>query len=171
MKQMKTMEKHCIHKKLQPKIESETPEELSYADEMSLQITKTECKNKKCESKTLLVVILILLIQTLLVMFYYFENINHSQDVLNGGSGTSISKVNNNLAISSLNSSLCHSQYTILHQIRVSICRISKDTVVDIREFIQDHPTVNGIQFSFNEWTDFMSYIGLIDYMTRNGPI
>ena len=52
----------------------------------------------------------------------------------------------------------------------VGVCWIYDGVAVDIREFVNEQPSIKGIQLSHLEWKDFMTYIGLIDYIVRNGP-
>lgn len=66
--------------------------------------------------------------------------------------------------------SSCHTQYNVLNRVKVNVCWVYKGVVVDIREFIGETPTIKGIQLSHLEWEDFMTYVGLIDYIVRNGP-
>ena len=66
--------------------------------------------------------------------------------------------------------SSCHTQYTILERVRVSVCWVYNGVAVDIREFVNKKPSIKGIQLTNLEWEDFMTYIGLIDYIVRNGP-
>ena len=68
------------------------------------------------------------------------------------------------------NLTFCHTQYDILDRLRLSLCGV-QDITVDIREFIYEKPTVKGIQFSKDEWLNFMTHVALIDYITRNGQI
>ena len=64
----------------------------------------------------------------------------------------------------------CHTQYNILERVRVSVCWVYNGVTVDIREFVNKKPSIKGIQLSNLEWEYFMTYIGLIDYIVRNGP-
>ena len=68
------------------------------------------------------------------------------------------------------NFTFCHTQYEIKDRLRISLCGVQEITV-DLREFINEKPTLKGIQFSKDEWLNFMTHVALIDNVTRNGPM
>ena len=69
------------------------------------------------------------------------------------------------------NNSKCHSQFDLEDSIRVSVCHISKiEQLVDIRVFINNKPTIKGIQLRPYQWENLLSYAALVDYKLRNGP-
>ena len=69
-----------------------------------------------------------------------------------------------------INSSVCHTQYQIVNDIRFSVCEIEKNTVVDIREFINSDPTIKGIQLPYSDFIDFMSNLALFDDVISDEP-
>ena len=78
---------------------------------------------------------------------------------------------NNNqlIDIKEKNRTSCHTQYKVLDRLKITVCGENKEVLVDLREFDNAKPTIIGVQLSFFEWQDFMTYISLVDLTVQNG--
>ena len=62
------------------------------------------------------------------------------------------------------NSSECHIQFDLEDNIRMSLCYLKENNrLVDIRLFINEKPTIKGIQLTAKQWQNLMTYVELVN--------
>ena len=64
----------------------------------------------------------------------------------------------------------CGFQYKLkFERVWISVCYLQKTPVVDIRQFINNNPSIKGIQLSTQEWKSLLDWIPTVNYIVNNG--
>ena len=64
----------------------------------------------------------------------------------------------------------CGFRYKLkLERVWISVCYLQKTPVVDIRQFINNRPSIKGIQLSVQEWKSLLDWIPTVNYIVNNG--
>ena len=68
------------------------------------------------------------------------------------------------------NRNTCTFQYKLtFERVWISVCHLHKDIVVDIRQFINNKPSIKGIQLSVQEWNSLIDWSSVINYIVNDG--
>ena len=119
-------------------------------------------------------VIVIILSSTLIVYTTHSTSLtvhaNYYQPSTDSRENRTQNAINNNTPGNKSAYKNCGFQYKLkFERIWISVCYLKKTPVIDIRQFINNRPSIKGIQLSVPEWKSFLDLISKVNYIVDNG--